>query len=333
MATQMFKGSFTSTGSSVLLPFPSGVDKIEVYNLTQLAASQTTALGVSYIWTSSMPSGSKITRFKSNAAAAANLDQYITSNGFTVYDSSAQQLGALNATITAVSAAAIPVVTNTGTNGLVAGDVVRLSRVSGGQQLGGIDFTVGYNTLTSSTFSLDYMAQISAATTGSWRRVPYNPIFYPRHRTITKVSSSGSSTVVTMSVTHGYKVGQEVRFIVPSEYGMVELNNLIGTITAVNTTTTSGNTITVDIDSSSFTAFAYPASSNNAFSQALVIPVGENTAEALSAGLDILGDATVNTATKGLILTGGASCPAGANLDEIVWVAYQTDSADIDPVS
>ena len=332
MASYSFKGSFTSTGVSVLLPFPSGVDKIEVYNLTQLAASQTTALGVSYIWLSSMANGSKITRFKSNAAAAANLDQYITSNGFTLYDSSLQAPGALTATITAISNAAIPVASNSGTNGLVAGDVVRLSSVATGQQLGGIDFTVGYNTLTSGTFSLDYMAQISAATTGSWRRIPYNPIFYPRHRTITKVTKAASA-VVTMSVTHGYTVGQVVRFIVPDIYGMVELNGLQGTITAINTTTTSGNTITVDIDSSAFTTFAYPASSNNAFSQALVIPVGENTATALSNGLNILGDATVNTATKGLILTGGASCPAGANADEIVWYAYVSGEVEIDPVS
>jgi hypothetical protein len=338
MATQMFKGSFTSTGASVLLPFVSGVDKIEVYNRTQLAASQTTAKGVSYLWFSTLPSGSKITRFKSQAADANNLDQYITSNGFTVYDNSSQQPGVLNATLSSISTAAIPVASNTGTNGLVAGDVVRFSRVATGQQLGGIDFTVGYNTLTSGTFSLDLMSQLTVQTgTGSWRRIPYNPIFYPSHRTITSITSSGTSTVVVTSVVPDYTVGQKVRLIVPAEFGMVEANNLIGTITAIGTTTAGSNTynssITLDIDSSSFTAFTFPTSSNNAFSQALVIPVGENTAVALANGLDILGDATVNTATKGLILQGGVNCPAGASLDEIVWVAYQTDSSDIDPVA
>ena len=321
MENPQFYGTFTSTGANVLLPFVSEVDYIIVKNLTQLAADQTTAVGVSYEWFSTMPSNSMIAHYKSDAADAANLDQYLTTGGFTLYDSSKDQPGALHSTITAISNASIPVATNSGTNGLVAGQVVRLSRVAGGQQLGGYDFTVGYNTLSTTTFSLDYMAEIVAATTGSWRVIPYNPYFYPPHRFITSITSSGTSTVVVTSVTHNYLVGQEVRFLVSAAFGMTEINNLIGTITAVNTSTTV-NSFTVNIDSSSFTAFAFPVSSNNAFTPALVVPVGENTSVALANGLNILGDATKNTATKGLILQGGAGFPAGASSDVIVWYAF-----------
>jgi hypothetical protein len=325
--TILQQGRFTSTGANKTIQLRSDVDWMAVYNVTQGAASQTTALGVKYYWQRGFPSAAAWITYKSNAANAANLEGYVTSNGFTLVDSSLQTPGVLNATITAVSNAAIPVVSNSGTNGLVAGDVVRIIDVTGAKQLGGIDFTVGYNTLTSGTFSLDYMAQIVAGTTGSWRKISFNPIFYPRRRVITSITQA-SSAVVKLSVTHGYKVGQAVRFRVPADFGMVEMDGLLGTITAINTTTTSGNTITVDIDSSAFTAFAWPTTSNVAFTPAEVIPVGEDTAEALSAAVDILSDATNNESYIGMVLTGGESNPGGAASDVLYWVAGKSFSVD-----
>lgn len=321
------QGRFTATGSAVTLQLRSDVDWIEVYNTTIGAASQTTAVGVKYKWFRGFPAGAKWTTFKSNAANAANLEQYLTSSGFTLIDSSAQTPGTLQATITAISNAAIPVVSNSGTNGLSAGDVVRLFDVASAQQVGGFDFTVGYNTLTTGTFSLDYMSQIVAGTTGSWRKISFDPIFYPRRRFITKITAAASA-VVTLSVTHGYKVGQVVRMVVPAAFGMVEMDGLQATITAINTTTTSGNTITLDIDSSAFTAFAWPLSAAVPFTAAEVIPMGEDTAAALDAAVDILSDATLNTSYIGLQLAGGASCPGGAASDVVYWVAGKSFSVD-----
>ena len=319
------QGRFTSTGSARTLALRSDVDWMMVYNATQAAAGQTNALGVKYYWQRGMAAGSKWTTFKSNAANAANLEQFITTNGFTLVDSSTNPLGTLNATITAISNAAIPVVSNGGTNGLSAGDVVRLTNCAGGAQLGGMDFTVGHNTLTAGTFSLDYMATIVAATTGEWRKISYNPIFYPRRRFITKITAAASA-VVTMSVTHGYQVGQTVRFIVPAAFGMIEMNGLLGTITAIDTTLTTGNSITVNIDSTAFTAFAFPLTAASPFTFAEVVPVGEDTASALTAGVDILTDATINTGYIGMVLTGGASCPGGATSDVMYWVAGKSFS-------
>lgn len=320
------QGSFTSTGASVRLNLRSDVDWMYVYNLTQANGGQTTAVGVKYYWQRGMAAGAKWTTFASNAANATNLEQYITSNGFTLVDTSVQTPGALQATITAISNAAIPVVSNSGTNGLVAGDVVRLFNVAGSQQLGGIDFTVGYNTLTTGTFDLSYMTQIVAGTTGSWRKINFNPIFYPRRRFITEISVA-SQAVVTTSVTHGYTVGQQVRFNVPVAYGMTQINGLVGNILAVNTATTV-NTFTVDIDSSAFTAFTFPLAAASPFSPAEVVPVGEDTATGIAYGQDILADSTENVSLIGMHLTGGLSCPAGANSDVMFWAAGKSFSVD-----
>lgn len=326
------QGRFTSDGTAKVLQIRSDIDWMRVLNFTIADADQTTAVGVEYYWQRGMASDTGIEYKKSNAAAAANLTDALASGGFTLLDSSVQTVGALNNGSTGLSAlsnATPPVATVGSTAGMSAGTVVRMYNVAGGQQIGGMDFTVGYNTFSGTTFSLDYMTTLGGGVggTGSFRVIPFDPIFYPRRRYITSVTT-GTTTVVKMSVTHGYKVGQQVRFIVPNNFGMTQLNGLTGNITAINTTTTSGNTITVDIDSSGFTAFAFPASTAVPISFAEVVPVGEDTATALNAGVDILTDATVNTAFIGMRLAAGANSPAGANGNVIYWTAGKSFSVD-----
>lgn len=324
--TILQQGKFTSDGSAKTLQIRSDVDWIAVYNYTQAATQQASGRGVQFYWQRGMANGTGLEYKKTNSTDALNLVT-LTSGGFTLVDTSANAVGTLNATVTAISNATIPVVSNSGTNGLSAGDVVRIINVAGAQQLGGMDFTVGYNTLSSSTFSLDYMSTIVAGTTGSWRKINYDPLFYPRRRRVTKITQA-SQAVVTMSVTHGYKVGQAVRFVVPAAFGMTQMDGLLGTITAIDTTTTTGNTITVNIDSSSFSAFTFPLTAGVPYTPAEVIPVGEDTAQALSSNVDILSDATFNTGYIGIILAAGAQSPAGSTSDVIYWKAGKSFSVD-----
>jgi hypothetical protein len=321
------QGRFTSAGTAQTLQIRSDLDWLVVTNITVAGANQTTAVGVEYKWLRGFPTGAQLEYLKSSAANAANLVQYATTGGFTLVDSSVQLPGVINNTITAVSNAGIPVVTNTGTNGLSAGDVVRMINVTGAQQIGGMDFTVGFNTLSATTFSLDYMSAIATGTTGSWRKINFSPLFYPKRRFITKITQA-SQAVVTMSVTHGYQIGQIVRFVVPAAYGMVEMDGLQGTITAINTTTTTGNSITVNIDSSSFSPFVFPLTAAYPFTPAEIVPIGEDTAQALASDVDILSDATINTGYIGIKLAAGANSPAGQTNDVIYWVAGKSFSVD-----
>ena len=186
----------------------------------------------------------------------------------------------------------------------------------------------GTSQSSTTTFSLDYAPQIIAGTTGSWTLVNNRAQYYPVHRSITKVTSSGTSTVVTTSVTHNYQVGQAVRFTVPAAFGMVQLDGLLGNITAVNTTTTSGNTFTVDIDSSSFTAFSFPLNAAVPFSPAVVVPVGMDSSLAIADNVNLLSDATYNQGYLAMNLAGGANSPAGQLNDQIYWVAGSSFSVN-----
>lgn len=306
-------GSFTSDGTATQVNIRSDVDWMEVDNYTQMATQQATGRGVMFRWQRGMAAGTGIEITKTNSTDALN-GEVMASGGFTLLDTSVQTPGALTSTITAISNAAIPVVTNSGTNGLSAGDVVRIINVTGAQQLGGMDFTVGVNTLTTTTFSLDYMAQIVAGTSGSWRKINFDPQFYPRRRFITGITAA-TSAVITLSVTHGFTAGQAVRINVPAAYGMTEIDGLIGNITAVST---ANNTITVDIDSSAFTAFSFPLTAAVPFTQATVVPVGETANSTYANTLD---DATDNQSIIGMLLGAGIDGPAGSSGDVIYWRA------------
>ena len=303
------QGKFTSTGDSQTLNIRSGVDWIKVLNYTD---------NTQYFWQYGMAAGvGKITAANGTTASlGAGL-------GFYPIDTSLNVPGA-SVVLTAISAAAIPVVSTGNTSGLANGDIVRLYNVTNGVQLNSIDFTIG-GLIANTSFTLAYMSQIVAANAGTFRRIPYSPIFYPRNRYIVSISQAVEAVVV-LTVTHGYKVGQVVSFVVPSvggsaaSYGMTEINGLQGTILDIDTAT---NSITVDIDTTSFTAFAFPTTAQAAagFTQAQVVPVGMNTAEGLDSGVDILSDATINTGLIGIQLVGGANSPAGANNDVIYWTS------------
>lgn len=313
------QGRFTADGTAKTIQLRGDVDWMRVYNQTVLDAAGG-GTGAMFEWFRGFTTDTGIEYKKTAATEALQIDM-LTSGGFTLVDSSAASLSAINSTISAVSTAATPVVSLTDTSGLSDGDTVRMINVSGAQQLGGFDFTIG-SVIASTSFTLAYMAQLGGAgTTGSLYKVKYDPMYYPRHRFVTKVTKA-SSAVVTLSVTHGYTAGQKVRFKVPSAYGMTQLNGLTGTITAINTT---NNTITVDIDSTAFTTFAFPATAAVPFSPAMVIPVGE---AAESSYVNLLDDATYNSGYIGMTLAAGTDSPAGATSDVIYWIAGKSFSVN-----
>ncbi len=89
-------------------------------------------------------------------------------------------------------------------------------------------------------------------------------------KTMSNVSTS-FPMVVTTSTAHGYAVGLNVAFLVPSNWGMVQLNSLNGNVIAVD----DDLNFEVDIDSTNFTAFATPSPLPTAYTPASVVPNAE----------------------------------------------------------
>lgn len=73
--------------------------------------------------------------------------------------------------------------------------------------------------------------------------------------------------VITTVNDHGYVAGMMVRFLIPNAFGMVQLNDLDGQVIAVT-----NNSLTVNLDSTRFTPFAYPSPLPSAYTNPSVIP-------------------------------------------------------------
>jgi hypothetical protein len=325
------QGSFVSTGAAITIPLRSGVNWMNVYNYTQMAASQTTAVGVQYYWQLGMPVGGGVIYLKSNAANATQLvEGIIAPNGFTLIDTSMYNYGVVNATTTAISTASRPVVTNTGTNGLIAGQTVRILNQAGAPQFAGMDFTVGNGSLSSTTFSLDYAPQLTVAgTTGSWMLVNSTPLYYPSSRYITQIvdNGDGATTNIKLSVTNNYQVGQTLRLNIPAAYGAFSaLNGVLVTVTAAGNVFPN-NYVDVNIPTAQYGAsLTFPLAGAVPYTFAQVVPVGENTALAEANNVNILNDATYNTAVIGMLLAGGVDTPGGATSDVMYWTAGKSFS-------
>lgn len=313
------QGRFISNGESKMLAIRSGFDWIRVYNLT--AAGQNAAdLGYEYYFQRGMANGRGMvwTKLGTEANDPITVGAIAVDGGFFMVDSTDQSPQTAIA-IAGGTDAVQPVYTTANTSSLTTGSIVRFSSLAGQDQLGGIDFevdTVVFNTSFRMRWALD-SAPGAAATAGFYRIIPFQPIYYPRRRYIAAITNAAQA-VVTLTVTHGYTVGQSVRFIVPDEFEMTQMDKLKGTITAVNT---ANNTITVDIDSTGFTAFDIPEAGEVPFTWAQVVPIGMDTAQALDSSVDILADATINTGYIGVGLVGGAVNPGGDVGDEMYWVA------------
>lgn len=284
---------------------------MEVRNYTTTAAGGA-GTGIKFYWQEGMLVD---TAFETQKLAAdeSSVDVIALTGGFTLVDSSSIKLGAINNTVTAVSNAAIPVVSATYTAGtIMPGDTVLLTSIVNGRQISGLHFTVG--TVGAGTFQLAFMAQIVAATTGSFRKVQYSPLFSPGARVITKITAANPA-VVTFAVKHDFVVGEKITMRVPADFGMVQMDGLVATITAVDATL---NTVTLNIDASAFTAFAFPVTAADDFTPAQAIAAGRATTAAF---LALPGNPQRNNSFRGLALAAGVDSPAGVATNKIYWRA------------
>ncbi len=103
--------------------------------------------------------------------------------------------------------------------------------------------------------------------TPAYANVPIQPQFYqPRFWFISNITK-GRTTIVTTTANQDFVVGQLVRFIIPSSFGIRQLNEQEGYVISVISLTQ----VEVDIDSSFMDLFT----SSSATTQPQIIPIGD----------------------------------------------------------
>jgi hypothetical protein len=301
----MMSGTFTTPATlvPVYISLPCGYSEIELVNVTDFNTPAATIIKARGL--SSTAAGTAIVSTGNGATPNVLADTVVLTGGFTfIADSGSEPLGAPVVNAAAITAAT-PAVAATATP-LAVGDVARVYNTTAMLQISGMDFTVtaiaagvsqSYGFLPAAGFA-------APATAHTFRRVPFDPRFYPPTRYITAISQAASA-VIQLSVLHNFTVGQKVRIIVPASFGMPEINNQLATITAIsNTIGTGTNSITVDINSTAFTAFAFPTSAVAALGTSfpMVVPVGE---AATAPYANLLDDAVRNISATGVKIDTG----------------------------
>lgn len=340
--------SFTSTGVGVKINLPSSADYFRTWNITQMPLAPATAVVISSEWfgpkfgVGATAANDGIRWKKTNSTNALNIDTFATataSNGFTyVTTSPVVEAQATNA-ITGITAANPAVVSQTNTYS--NGDFVTIYNTTGDLSIGGMVFQI--SSASGSAYILLGLANIAgnglaAATAGNTRRVSKFAAVDPQFLFITNISKA-TQAVVSTSVDPSayYVVGNKIHFSVPSSFGMKEIDQLTGTIVAVNAASATASigayNVTVDIDSTAFTTFAFPLTSLSPTARlfATFSPAGSATTfnpnTLVQTGYEFQ-KTPFHTGqfVPYLFLAGGAQSPAGANGDVINWMAYKLEN-------
>jgi hypothetical protein len=335
----------TDQGNAQIIQIPSNADWLKVLNYTKAGANGSSGayfngnnnafIGVEFYWQRGMAPGTGVVKYKANAAATLAEDTFV-SGGFTLYDPSGQS-GAAAAPLqgpaiatTDTSNADQPVVSTGSTAGLVVGSVVRVTNNGGANtSVYGIDMVVSAIT-TNTNFTLlaasNALANVPGQDGGNgfWRVINVDSPFYPRKRFVTNITQAVNPTVST-SIAHGLTPGQAIRFNIPAVSGMVQLNPTSANNYQYATvlTVVDDYSFTIDINTSTYTAFTFPTYLQTPCSYPEFQPVGENTASALTllgsqvptvggiqipnTNTGILADSTVNTLYLGMILGSGGN--------------------------
>lgn len=153
------------------------------------------------------------------------------------------------------------IVTMADTGTIAVGDYVRLYSTTGELQIAGYTFQVTAVTANTS-ITLGYMASSGitfAADASAGQVVKYIPNrMYPRWNYIANITKAAQA-VVYFTSKNDYTVGEIVSFRVSSDFGMQQINNKAARVLSVTNSATVSS-ITLDLDTTGYTTFAFPTS-------------------------------------------------------------------------
>lgn len=380
---KMAKGNFVSNGAAKVINLPFQPDFIEIINTSSAGSPAQNGVPFAF-WDANMGQGTAI--IEAFTAASVLTTDKITSNGFSTFSAGQLlQFGAAQGhnqgaiTDFDISKANPAVVTTVGNHGLASGDVVIFSNLyqtttTGMLQIAEIPFTVtvtGATTFTIpwNTSQTNYTAFNTStssglggvANVGTYKKVLYPYLYFPGQAVVSSITTGATTTIDTTSA-HNFVVGQEVAFRVPSTWGTTQLNSLPNSSTPGSpiygyvVSVTDYNTVVVNINSSSFTAFnsnqTFAGTPGRTFAQILAVgdvntggvqissgsplypspyyvPISTTQVSTIN-GPAILGS-YVNNTSQGFIIGGGAGATltsavlVGANGNVICWRALAHD--------
>lgn len=266
--SRMVKGTSTVLASGGIAPvnLPFQPDYLEFVNY-QAYDTPTDTWVAGGKWDVNMGQGSGV--FELFNATPVLTTNATTSGGVSTFAAGQMLQFGARQQVVSITKASPAVVTVTG-HGYSSGDVVVFqglyqSSTTGMQQIAEIPFTItvtGTDTFTIpwNTNQSNYTALSGSPATAFVKKVLYPYLYAPGASYISAISL-GSTTTIDTTTAHNFVVGQEVAIRVPSVWGTTQLNSLPNTqipgspIYGYVVAVTDYNTVVVNINSSSYTAF------------------------------------------------------------------------------
>lgn len=270
------QGNFTNPAGlvSVNLAVPSKPDWIFLKDITNWGAASTAANPIYSEWFPlTMAAGSYRGLGQPSSGTPSSVTTYATQGsigGFTFIDPSNPPTYAALTGTTINASTFVVAMANTGS--IAVGDLVRVLNPVGMLQIGGLVAQVTAVTANTS-ITLGYVASavsaglvIAAGATACSILKFYPNRFYPRKLQVLFVSQA-SQAVVYFAQKNDFTPGELVDFSIPTPYGMTQLSYLTRAhsgaarvLSVTNSATISS--ITLDLDTTGFTAFVYPATAS-----------------------------------------------------------------------
>lgn len=266
--SRMVKGTSTVLAAGGIAPvnLPFQPDYVEFVNYTAYDTPTDTWVAGGN-WDVNMGQGSGV--FQLFNATPVLTTNATTTGGVTTFAAGQMLQFGARQQVVSITKANPAVVTVTG-HGYSSGDVVVFqglyqSATTGMQQIAEIPFTI--TVIDANSFSIpwntnqsNYTALSGSPATAFVKKVLYPYLYQPGASYVSAVTL-GSTTTIDTTTAHNFVVGQEVAIRVPSAWGTIQLNSLpnsqipgspiYGYVVAV----TDYNTVVVNINSSSYTAF------------------------------------------------------------------------------
>ena len=184
-----------------------------------------------------------------------------TSGGFTFIDTANPPVFAALATTAITGSAGTFVVSMASTAHIFVGDWVRLYATTGELQIAGYTFQVTAVS-TNTSITLGYMASsgitfAADATAGFVQKYIPNRM-YPRWSYIANITQA-TQAIVYFTGKNDYTPGEILSFRVPEAFGMQQIFDKQARVLSVTNSATVSS-VTLDLDTSGYTAFAFPTS-------------------------------------------------------------------------
>ena len=262
------EGVFTSTGVAKFIDLPFLPNSFEMWNITAMGTPTQNEITHAMSWRSSTAGTASVEYFNATPVLTT---LNLASGGLSFIQAATYQYGP-TLTITGITQAAAAVVTTSAPHGLATGDAVLIYGTTAMLQIAGEVYTV--TVLSTTTFSINVNSSgfAAAATAGFCKQLLYPDLYIPYRCVITGVTT-GATTLINLGLNHRFVVGQEVfiqiPFVTSTAWGMRQLDTEVYNTANIvpqqaYVTAVTASSITVNVNSTGYTAFAYPTSAQAA---------------------------------------------------------------------